>query len=233
MSDKGKSIMEAIQYLDSFYNDLGLLFRNFESLLGEKGFISIPDAGNRVTYAYSVSNHIGYSKRWTLKCIQRLYLKEEETEENVNTINKAILCNLVLYPSSSFEIPVFVCGVVSWDGNYSQNEIYNLWPTKEFSELVKQKNNWRLKNKQEVDGKSLIFKLMPLEKLSNIEDYTLFFVDMVKVESSKVLQEIVDALENLYDGSDDIVLSRDLVVESIPEKLMETWNQPIRSKDEE
>jgi len=58
--------------------------------------------------------------------------------------------------------------------------------------------------------------------LRNIEGYTLFFVDLVKVESSKVLQEIVDALENLYDGSDEIVLSRDLIVEKIPEKLMET-----------
>jgi len=92
---------------------------------------------------------------------------------------------------------------------------------------------WRLKNKQEVEEKSLIFKLIPLEKLRNIEDYTLFFVDMVKVESSKVLQEIVDALENLYDGNDEIVLNRDLVVESIPEKLMETWSQPIRLKDED
>ena len=78
----------------------------------------------------------------------------------------------------------------------------------------------------------MIFKLMPLEKLRNIKDYTTFFVDMVKVESSKVLQEIVDALENLYDGSDEIVLSRDLVVESIPEKLMETWNLPLKLKDE-
>ena len=33
MSDKGKSIMEAIQYLDGFYNDLGLLLSNFENLL--------------------------------------------------------------------------------------------------------------------------------------------------------------------------------------------------------
>ena len=68
--------------------------------------------------------------------------------------------------------------------------------------------------------------------LRNIKDYTLFFVDLVKVESSKVLQEIVDTLENLYDGSDEIVLSRDLIVEKIPEKLIETWNQPLKSKDE-
>jgi len=78
----------------------------------------------------------------------------------------------------------------------------------------------------------LIFKLMPLEKLRNIKDYTLFFVDMVKVESSKVLQEIVDALENLYDGNDEIVLNRDLIVGSIPEKLMATWNLPFKLKDE-
>jgi len=233
MLNKGKSIMEAIQYLDGFYNDLGLLLSNFENLLGEKGFISIPNAGNRVTFEYALTNNIGYSKRWTLKCIQRLYLKEEETEENVNSINRAILCNIALYPTSAFEMPVFMCGVVSWDGNYSQNEIYNLWPTKEFAELVKLKNSWRLKNKQEVLEKSLMFKFIPLEKLRNIKDYTTFFVDMVKVESSKVLQEIVDALENLYDGSDEIILIRDLVVESIPEKLMETWTKPIVVKEEE
>ena len=233
MSDKGKSIMEAIQYLDGFYNDLGLLLSNFENLLAEKGFISIPDAGNRVTFAYALSNNIGLSNRWTLKCIQRLYLKEEETEANEKNFNKAILCNLALYPTSAFEMPIFMCGVVSWKGNYSQNEIYNLWPTKEFSELVNIKNNWRLKNKQEVLEKGLIYKFMPVYELRNIEDYTLFFVDLVKVESSKVLQEIIDALENLYDGSDEIVLSRDLVVESIPEKLMETWTKPIVVKEEE
>ena len=232
MLDKGKSIMEAIQYLDGFYNYFGLLLSNFENLLAEKGFISIPNAGNRATYDYAVTNHIGYSKRWTLKCIQRLYLKEEETEANKKSFNKAILCNLALYPTSTFEMPVFMCGVVSWKGNYSQNEIYNLWPTREFTELVNIKNNWRLKNKQEVLEKGLIYKFMPLDELKNIEDYTLFFVDLVKVESSKVLQEIVDSLENLYDGNDEIVLNRDLVIESIPEKLMETWSQPIRLKDE-
>jgi len=232
MSDKGKSIMEAIQYLDGFYNDIGLLLSNFENLLAEKGFISIPNAGNRTAYDYVVTSHIGYSKRWTLKCIQRLYLKEEETEANEKNFNKAILCNLALYPTSAFKMPVFMCGVVSWKGNYSQNEIYGLWPTKEFTEIVNIKNNWRLKNKQEVLEKGLIYKFMPLDELKNIEDYTLFFVDLVKVESSKVLQEIVDSLENLYDGNDEIVLNRDLVIESIPEKLMETWSQPIRLKDE-
>ena len=231
MPNKGKSIMEAIQYLDGFYNDLGLLLSNFENLLAEKGFISIPNAGNRTSFDYALVNHIGYSKRWILKCIQRLYLKEEETEENVNSINKAILCNLALYPTSAFEMPIFMCGIVSWEGNYSQNEIYNLWPTKEFTELMNLKNNWRLKSKHEVEGKSLIFKFMLLEKLKNIEDYTLFFVDLVKVESSKALQQIVDALENLYDGNDEIVLSSDLIVEKIPEKLMENWSQPVKPKD--
>ena len=210
-----------------------MLFRNFESLLGEKGFISIPVVGNKATFEYGVSGHIGYSKRWTLKCIQRLYLKEEETEKNVNCINKAIFCNLALYPSSAFEIPIFLCGVVSWDGNYSQNEIYNLWPTKEFSEIVKQKNKWRLNTNHGTEAKGLIYKLTHPEKIRNIEDLEIILVDLVKIESSKVLQEIVDALENLYEGNDEIVLSRDLVVESIPEKLMETWSQPIRSKDEE
>lgn len=231
MANKGKSILEAIQYLDSFYNDLGLLLSNFENLLAEKEFFSVPNAGNRATFEYALSNNIGYSKRWTLKCIQRLYLKEEEIEENVNSINKAILCNLALYPTSAFETPIFMCGVVSWNGNYSQNEIYNLWPTKEFSELVKLKNNWRLKNKQEVLEKGMVYKFMPVDELRNIEDYATIFVDLVKVESSKVLQEIVDALENLYDESDEIVLNRDLVVESIPEKLMETWSLPVKPLD--
>ena len=113
--------------------------------MAEKGFISIPNAGNKATFEYALTNNIGYSKRWTMKCIQRLYLKEEETEENVNSINKAILSNIALYPTNAFEMPIFMCGVVSWDGNYSQNEIYNLWPTKEFAELVKLKNSWRLK----------------------------------------------------------------------------------------
>jgi len=133
----------------------------------------------------------------------------------------------------AFEIPIFVCGVVSWDGNYSQNEIYNLWPTKEFSEIVKQKNNWRLKDDQGIEKKGLIYKLMHPEKIRNIEELTVILVDLVKIESSKALQEIVDALENLYDGNDEIVLSKDLVVEKIPVKLMETWSQPFKPKDED
>ena len=233
MEHKGRSVMEAIQYLDSFYNDLGLLFRNFESLLGEQGFISIPVAGNKATFEYGVSGHIGYSKRWTLKCIQRLYLKEEETEKNVNSINKAIFCNLALYPSSAFEIPIFVCGVVRWDGTYSQNEIYNRWPTKEFSEIVKQKNKWRLRNHHGTGEKRLIYKFIHPEKIRNIEELEIILVDLVKIESSKVLQEIVDTLENLYEGNDEIVISKDLVVEKIPVKLMETWSQPFKPKDED
>ena len=233
MTDKGKSIMNAIKYLDGFYSDLGLMFNNFENLLSEKGFFSIPLAGNKATYYYDVSNHIGYSKKWTLKNIQRLYLKEDEADANKDekNINKAILCSLALYPSSAFEIPVLMCGVLSWDGTYSQNEIYYMWKCKEICELVYPKNNWRLKNKQEVTVKRFIYRFMPLDKLGNIEDFSLFFVDVVKVESSKVLQDIVDALGNLYDDSKEIDLRPDLIVESIPEKLMETWSLPVKPLD--
>ena len=233
VSNKGKSIMDAIRYLDDFYSDLGLMINNFENLLSEKGFVSIPNAGNRATYYYDVSNHVGRSKKWTLKNIQRLYLKEDETESDKNNknINKAILCSLVLYPSSAFEIPVLICGVLSWDGNYSQNEIYNLWPSREICELVYPKNNWRLKNKQEVMKKKQIYKFVPLDKLRNISDFSLVFVDLVKIESSKVLQKIVDALIELYNGSDEVSIESDLVVDSIPEKLLENWSQPIRAKD--
>lgn len=238
MNKNGKSIIEAIKFLDEFYNDVGLMFSNFENLLSEKGISCHPDAGNRTTYHYDVSNHIGRSKKWTLKNIQRLYLRDEEIKYEKNdlkgqNINKAILCSLALYPSSAFDIPVFVCGVLKWDGLFTQKEIYNNWPTKEICELVKTKNIWRLKRLPEKGAQVPIYSFSPLDKFRNISDFSLFFVDVVKIENSAVLQQVVDALVELFNEGDEIVLNKDLIVDEIPEGLLKTWQQPDKRKEEE
>ncbi len=233
MSKKGNSIIEAIKYLDAFYNDVGLMFSNFENLLSAKGFLNHPNAGNRATYfPYGVSNHIGTSNKWTLKNIQRMYLKEAEIEPKNSLINRTMLCSLALYPSSLFNIPVYMCGILKWNKDYSLEEIYNKWPVKEICELVNHKSDWRLKDGTNKERNSLVYKFIHLDKNINIDEYSLFFVDLVKIENAKYLQEIVDTLAEMYDGSDDINLDPNLVMEEIPGKLMENWNKPIQRKEE-
>ncbi|MFC2165392.1 hypothetical protein ACFLT2_10415 [Acidobacteriota bacterium] len=160
-------------------------------------------------------------------------MKEEEIESKSESINKAILCSLALYSSSAFEIPVLVCGVLKWEGNHDLDGIYANWPTNEICNVIKPKNNWRIKDKAEEDEKKIIYRFRPLDELKNIDEYSLFIVDLVKVESSKILQEIVDAMVDLYDQSEEIAINPDLVVGSIPDKLMETWTKPIVMKEEE
>jgi len=234
MSKKGNSIIEAIKYLDAFYNDVGLMFSNFENLLSGKGFISHPKAGNRAAFdPYGVSNHLGMSNKWTLKNIQRMYLKEDEIESKDKSINKAILCSLVLYPSSEFNMPVFFCGIIKWNGSYSQDEIYNYkWSAKEVCKLVNITSDWRLKVGTDKERNSLVYNFIHLDKKINIDEYSLFFVDLVKIENAKNLQEIVDTLAEMYDGSDDINLDPNLTMDEIPEKLLENWNKPIQRNEE-
>jgi len=224
MSEKGETIIEAIKYLDAFYKDVGLMFSNFEKLLSKKGFLSHPNAGNQAAFdPYNVSNHISLSNKWTLKNIQRMYLKEDEIESKDKTINKAILCSLVLFPSSEFNIPVFFSGVIKWNGSYSQDEIYTLWKEKEVCKLVNDNNGWRLKDGNHHAGDRPIHKFIHVSKNLDIEEYSLFFVDLVKIENAKNLQEIVDTLAEMYDGSDDINLDPNLTVDEIPDKLTANW----------
>jgi hypothetical protein len=233
MAEKGKSIIEVIKYLDSFYNDVGLMFGNLESLLSKKGFMSHPTAGNRVAFSYGVSGHIGNSQRWALKNIQRMYLKEEEIDSESKSLNKVIFCSLALYPSSAFEMPVLVCGVMTWDGYYSKDGVYNLWSSKEICDLIIPKNNWRLKDKYDPKGKRLIFEFVSADALSKVEKFSLFFVDAVKIENANYLQEIVDAIVDLYNDSEEILLNPDLIVDSIPEELVKTWTKPIVEDEKE
>jgi len=228
MSKKGNSIIEAIKYLDAFYKDVGLMFSNFENLLSGKGFISHPKAGNKAAFdPYGVSNHLGMSNKWTLKNIQRMYLKEDEIVSKDKSINKTILSSLVLYPSSEFIMPVLFCGIIKWNGSYSQDEIYDIWSEKEVCKLVNYSSDWRLKDGTNKERNSLVYKFIHLDKKIDIDEFSLFFVDLVKIENAMYLQEIVDTLADMYDGSDDINLDPKLTVDEIPDKLIENWNKPI------
>lgn len=228
MTTKGKSIIEAIKYLDAFYKDLGLMFSNFEALLLEKGFINLPTAKNTSTYfPFNITNHIGMSNKWTMKNIQRMYLKEDEIDSENSLINRAILCSLVLYPSSVFNIPVFICGILKWNVGYGQEELFSNWPGKKIGELVNSESSWRLKDGNYTERNKLIYNFIhvnrPNDKKIKIDEYSLFFVDLIKVENAKFLQEIVDTLAEMYDGREDINLNPNLTVDEIPGKLTANW----------
>jgi len=98
------------------------------------------------------------------------------------------LCSLVLYPSSAYEMPVLVCGVLKWDGDYNKDEVYNNWPTKEICDLVIPKNIWRLAKKSELEENKPILRFVPSVKIKQIAEYSVFILDLIKVESSPGLR---------------------------------------------
>jgi len=231
MSKKGESIIEAINYLDSFYDDLGLLFSNLENLLSGKGYLSIPNAGNTAAFYHNVSNHIGYSRKWTLKNIQRLYLKKDYIESKSQDIDSALICSSSLYKTSIFNFPVLTCGIINWNEKYSVDGIYDKWDCNAICNVVCDKSIWRFKN--ELKKEDLIYHLIPSEKLSDIKDLSFFFIDLVKIENSAVLETIVTALVEVYSGNDDISIEDDLIIKKIPQKLLDTWDRPIEKDEEE
>jgi len=228
MSKKGESIIEAINYLDSFYNDLGLLVSNLENLLSEKGFISIPRAGNTVAYYHNLSNHIGYSRKWTLKNIQRLYLEESHIESQ--DIDSTLLCSASMYKTSLFNFPVVTFGVLNWNDKYSADDIFEWWDCNAICNIVCDKSIWRFKDDPKKED--LIFHLIPSEELKNIKDFSFFFIELVKIENSAVLETIVIALLEVYNGNYDISIDDDLIIKKIPQKLFDTWNRPIEKEEE-
>jgi len=230
MEHKGISIKNAIEYLDSFYSDLGLMFGNFESLLSEKKFISHPNAGNKTTYHYSVSNHMSRNQAWTLKNIQRFYLDEKK-----DSVNKAIICSASLYPSSVFNIPVLICGIIKYKKNYSLYDSWNFWPSRDIVELDSLKSSWRLINKKVAKRDDSIFNFQHISKKDTIESFSVFFIDMIKLESSTILAEkIVEPLVDLYKGKSGVALDDNFLIKPIPAKLFEIWIQEKElDKDEE
>jgi hypothetical protein len=223
MSKKGESVIKAIRYLDSFYEDLGLLFNNLENLLSEKGFSNLPKSGNYAAYFHNVSNNIHLSRKWTLKNIQRLYLEENllETKE----INSGLTCSASLYKTSQFNFPVLTCGVLTWNNKYTHEEIYDKWSCNEICDVVCDKSIWRFRDEYKKDG--IIYHLYPEKELRNLKSFSFFFIDLTEIENSAVLEEIVNAMINLYHGNYDVSISNDLIIDKIPQKLIETWTQPV------
>jgi len=229
MSKKGESIIKAIRYLDSFYEDLGLMFGNLEKLLSEKGFISIPNAGNTAAYIYNTSSHIGYSWKWTLKNIQRLYLEESLIKSH--DIDSALICNASFYKTSLFNFPVLTCGILKWNDKYSTDSIYNRWDCNSICNIVCDNSIWRFK--EEHKKEDLIYHLIPSEEFKNYKSLSVFFLDLIRIENSEVLQAIVNALIDAYHENYDISLDEELVVNRIPPKLLDNWSRPIIQEDEQ
>lgn len=232
MSKDGKSILDAVKFLDAFYSDVGLLFANLENLLSERGFRSIPEAGNRAAYSFGVSNHLGYNQSWTLKNIQRLYLTEEEINSKSQKIEKSILMSMALYPSNVFEFPTLTCGVLKWRELSTTTMIQNRWITKEICTLITPKNSWRIQDEKPEGSPDWLHSFSPMANIKDMAEFTAFFVDFVRIENSAVLERIVDVVAEIYSGNYNVSLNDSLIVKDIPDSLIKSWRKPIEVLDE-
>lgn len=223
MSKKGESVINAIRYVDSFFSDLSMMFNNLESILHKNNFISIPNAGNYAAPYHVVSSHIGTGDKWLLKSIQRMYLDENLSKSD--NYDSAILCSVPLFEENLFDFPVLTCGVLRWNNKYSASQIYERWDSFPIRDVVCDKSVWRFGKDKENNGK--IYHLYPEIELRDLKNYSLFFIDLVKIENSTILEEIVNAAINFYKGNEDLSLDDDLFVKKIPQKLIETWSQPV------
>jgi hypothetical protein len=228
MKDEGKDIKTALAYVNSFFKDVGLLFKSLDSLLAEKGFVVHPTAGNKSTFVEPLTNHIGVSTRWVMKNIQRLYVPEEAIEKKEKGIDKSTIVTFSLNPLSVFEMPMLSCGVVKYAKPYALSTIWDLWLWEEYLKIDLPKSNWRIKKRDGWDPNKDYFDLILVNhtEKDKIELFSVFLINMIQIENSTILKDrVVDPLVDLYNDKSELLKDDPLIIKPIPSRLYETWMQ--------
>jgi len=224
MNANDKQVKLAINSLNSFYKDIKLLIEEIKKIMKIRGFVLHPQQGNYITYAnYALSNSILYPEQWIMKGMQFCLIPSEMLNGRLS--NKAIFFSISLYQSSVFEIPVLMAWVTTYNKELTHKEIADEgWGAKEIWTIDTVDSLWRSNHKNEPNIKNPINLRIPIIKL--IDHINILFFNLMSISDKKILEEnVLLPILKLYNGESLDLSNNDLIVQNIPENLIDKWNE--------
>lgn len=123
-------------YGDQFHKDIGALVVLIEQLMLDKGYVSLPSAGNRASWG--LSSHIERPDAWRLPNLSRLFMPEE-----VETFDQTLFYFINLETDTAFDFAPVICGRLLHPP-LTENEVYlGIYNTSGLKSLAQRKPWWQ------------------------------------------------------------------------------------------
>ncbi|NLF64693.1 MAG: hypothetical protein GX579_08820 [Chloroflexi bacterium] len=123
-------------YVDQFHKDIGALVALIEQLMLDRGYVSLPSAGNRASWG--MSSHIERPDAWRVPNLSRLFMPEDS-----HTFSQTPFYFINLETGTAFDFPPVICGRLIHPP-LTENEVYmGAYNTGGLKTLAHRKPSWR------------------------------------------------------------------------------------------
>jgi len=189
-----QQIDESFENIIAFFNQLALLLKDCDRLMGEDGYTTI--TGN--TSVYDMSKSLLNPEGWVPSYIGRTYVKEEGFEENSFNDIKFITIFLRYGSGGTHDvkkinnIPLIVAGVII--PNESTEFKFYSWMTKswfwalEYDEDEENEDKWVNSDANE-DGTVVELSTANPEEWDNIKELRTFAYPLEDIKNTSILKE--------------------------------------------
>ena len=128
---------QIVGYVDELNRDVGQLAIFVEAAMGDRGWVSLPSARDRISWHISYS--LDRSEGWRLPYLCRFYI--EKTDEKVE---HSVFYLVLLDAETAFHFPTVLCGRAKHD-LLTEHEIYvQVFQTHRLRPLLRKRSPWRL-----------------------------------------------------------------------------------------
>lgn len=128
---------QILEYIDQLYCDLGQLAVFAEAAMGERGWVSLPSARDRV--CWHTSHTLQRAQGWRLPYLCRFYTLRDSAKVEHSAFYLASLD-----ADTAFEFPTLLCGRAAHQ-MLTESEIYSqIFHTHRLRPLLRRRSPWRL-----------------------------------------------------------------------------------------
>jgi hypothetical protein len=188
---------DIVGYLDELHTDISQFVVLMEKMMLDKGYISLPTAGNQSNYS-SVSSDYRRPEKWRAPYITRMFVLEEE-----ELPSRSLFYLIMLKTYSTYDFPAVICGIYDHEPmpeNRIWNKVYLIY---KIQSMVASKPKWknlRLENGWcvgEPDSKLPVLQ---------VHGYILNLFDLS--DRQKVIENIVEPLTRGGDQSLELTVPK-------------------------
>jgi hypothetical protein len=183
-------------YVDQFHKDIGALVVLIEQLMLDKGFVSLPSAGNRASWG--MSSHIERPDAWRLPNLSRLFMPED-----AETFDRTLFYFINLETNTAFDFPAVICGRLIHPP-LTESEVYlGVYNTQGLKSLAQKRPSWQ---QFRVEGGWTIAEPAYKSRATQVQTYLLNLFDLQN--QAAVMGNIVTPLTTEVDLDQVLTVTR-------------------------
>lgn len=132
---------QIVSYIDELHRDLGHLAVFAEVAMGQKGWIPLPSAGDRV--CWHMSHTVGGASGWRLPYLCRFFSRQGHEK-----VDHSVFYLVSLETETALEFPAVLCGRTAHP-MLTESEIYNqVFQTHRLRPLLRKNSTWSLSGRE-------------------------------------------------------------------------------------